>query len=89
MSSAREYAFVMEGKLKRYALPNWRRSEDVHYMAKLALKRIHIPTLTHEISERSDGQWEVMDKTLKVKLYPDKDTMLTALALQGVNIDES
>ena len=44
---------------------------------------------TAEISERSDGKWEVMDKSLKIKTYPDKETMLVALALQGVKIDES
>lgn len=41
-----------------------------------------------EVSERSDGKWEVMDKTLKTKTYPDKETLLVALALQGVRVDE-
>ena len=77
---------VIEGRYHPYEGLSW--LAPIHDRA-VSRSNIASKYTSHEISERSDGQWEVMDKTLKVKLYPDKDTMLTALALQGVNVDES
>lgn len=89
MIKMREYGHVWRGKLNTYGplYISWRDASEIRLASRTILEGVII-CVTHEISERSDGKWEVMDKSLKPKVYPDKDTMLTALALQGVNIDD-
>lgn len=43
---------------------------------------------THEIMQREDGRWELWAKDGSMKRYPDKETMLVALALKGVRVDD-
>ncbi len=43
---------------------------------------------THEIVQRDDGRWELWAKDGSMKRYPDKDTLMTVLALKGVRVDE-
>lgn len=91
MTESRSHAWVAHGRYKLYNSDNggerWVSTQQDRKWSRDAVKNIE--SNTHEISERSDGKWEVMDKSLKPKVYPDKDTMIVALALQGVNVDES